>query len=100
MLDKMTKETFEPRKGESFELAIGEGGETGTIDLRLAEIRGTGLQGKATREQFALHFHGPSEPLLPQQIYQLENAEMGALEIFLVPVARDDEGVTYEAVFT
>lgn len=97
MLDKVTKETFEPRKGETFRLSDETFGE---LELELGEVRGTGLQGRAVREQFSLHFHGPREPLLPQQIYRLENAELGTMDLFLVPVARDDEGVTYEAVFT
>lgn len=97
MLDKLTKETFEPRKGETFTLSAEDAGE---VELELASVQGTGLQGKAPREQFSLHFHGPSDPLLPQSIYRLENAEMGAMELFLVPIARSEEGVTYEAVFT
>lgn len=97
MLDKLTKDTFEPRKGEAFVLTHEAAGE---VELKLASVQGTGLRGKAPREQFSLHFHGPREPVLPQQIYHLENAEMGAMDLFLVPVARDDEGMTYEAVFT
>lgn len=97
MLDNVTKETFEPRQGETFKLTDEEAGE---IALELAEVRGTGLDGKAAREQFSLHFHGPREPLMPQRIYRLENATAGAMDIFLVPIARDDEGTTYEAIFT
>jgi hypothetical protein len=97
MLDKLTKDTFEPRKGEAFKLTDEAAGE---VELKLASVQGTGLQGKAPREQFSLHFHGPREPVLPQQIYHLENAEMGALDLFLVPIARDAEGTIYEAVFT
>lgn len=97
MLDKVTKETFEPRKGETFRLSDDE---AGTIDLTLAAVNGTGLRGKAPREQFSLHFHGPAGPVLPQKIYRLSNDETGEMDLFLVPVARDDEGVTYEAVFT
>lgn len=97
MLDKLTKESFEPRKGEAFTLRA-EG--AADLDLELAGVQGTGLRGRAEREQFSVHFHGPSEPLLPQGTYRLENAEMGALELFLVPIARDGRGVTYEAVFT
>ncbi len=97
MLDKLTKDTFEPRKGEAFRLTDEAAGE---VELKLASIQGTGLRGKAPREQFSLHFHGPREPVLPQQIYHLENAEMGARDLFLVPIARDDEGMIYEAVFT
>lgn len=98
MLDKLTKETFEPRKGESFTLTHETA--SGELELTLASVQGTGLQGKAKREQFSVHFNGPAEPILPQSIYRLENKEMGTMELFLVPVARDDEGVTYEAVFT
>jgi hypothetical protein len=97
MLDKLTKDTFEPRKGEAFKLTDEAAGE---VELKLASVQGTGLQGKAPREQFSLHFHGPREPVLPQQIYHLENAAMGALDLFLVPVARDEQGMIYEAVFT
>lgn len=98
MLDKLTKEAFEPRKGESFRLTHETA--SGELELTLASVQGTGLQGKAPREQFSLHFHGPREPVLPQQIYHLENAEMGAMDLFLVPIARDAEGMIYEAVFT
>jgi len=97
MLDQLTKETFEARRGETFRLSDEQ---AGAVELTLADVRGNNLRGKAPREQFSLHFNGPAEPLLPQRIYRLDNAEMGALDIFLVPVARDDEGVTYEAVFT
>lgn len=97
MLDKLTKETFEPRKGETFTLS---GGGADRLDLELVEVRGTGLQGNADREQFSVHFHGPADPILPQSIYRLENEEMEAMELFLVPIARDEDRVVYEAVFT
>jgi hypothetical protein len=97
MLDKLTKESFEPRKGEVFRLSDEEAGE---IDLRLAAVASTGLRGRAGREQFSLHFHGPPDPVLPQRIYHLENPEMGDLAIFLVPIHCDEDGAVYEAVFT
>ena len=39
-------------------------------------------------------------PALPQRIYRLEHAELGGLDLFLVPIGRDASGITYEAVFT
>ena len=97
MLDKVTKETFEPIKGAVFELVLGE---EQTVPLELSAVLGTGLQGLANREQFSLHFRGPATPVLPQRIYRLDHPELGALEIFLVPIRRDAAGITYEAVFT
>ena len=97
MLDKVTKDTFQPVQGDVFQLALGP---DQTIPLELTAVRGTGLQGLADREQFSLHFRGPSAPALPQQIYRLEHPALGALEIFLVPIRHDAGGMIYEAVFT
>jgi hypothetical protein len=97
MLDKVTKDTFEPIKGDIFRLAL-DGNEH--LPLELAAVLGTGLQGLASREQFSLHFRGPSTPALPQRIYRLEHSQLGALEMFLVPIRRDASGMIYEAVFT
>ena len=97
MLDKLTKETFEPLIGGAFELSLGEGQ---TLPLELSAVLGTGLQGMAKREQFSLHFRGPASPALVQRTYRLEHAQLGSLEIFLVPIRRDATGMMYEAVFT
>jgi hypothetical protein len=53
----------------------------------------------STREPFSLVFAGPAAPVLPQSIYRLENDDLGALEIFLVPIGRDAGGTRYEAAF-
>lgn len=97
MLDRLTKETFVPVTGTLFQLAIENGP---AIPLELVEVAGNGLQGRARREQFSLRFRGPATPALVQRIYRLEHATLGALEIFLVPIQKDSDGMIYEAVFT
>ena len=97
MLDKLTRETFEPLKSHCFQLSLGD---RAPLALELAAVLGNGLQGAASREQFSLHFRGPHLPALPQRIYRLEHGQLGTLDIFLVPIARDASGMTYEAVFT
>jgi hypothetical protein len=52
------------------------------------------------REQFSLVFREPSGVVLPQMIYRVEHDELGAFELFLVPIGPDAEGMRYEAVFT
>jgi hypothetical protein len=37
---------------------------------------------------------------LPQRIYRLEHAALDPLEIFIVPIGPDAEGMRYQAVFT
>lgn len=49
------------------------------------------------REAFSLLFR--SGAALPQGTYPLVNEELGPQDIFLVPVARDEAGLVYEAVF-
>jgi len=51
------------------------------------------------QEIFSLYFHGPTEPLLRQGTYQLKHAQLGELELFLVPVGKDKDGFEYEAAF-
>ena len=51
------------------------------------------------RQPFSLIFRSISQVVLPQRIYWMDNATMGKLGIFIVPVGRDSAGVTYQAVF-
>lgn len=48
------------------------------------------------RAPFSLVFQGCPNSPLPQRIYRVEHDALGAIEIFLVPIAAD----RYEAVFT
>ena len=57
MLDKVTKQTFEPIKGGVFQLVIGEGQ---TIPLELSAVLGTGLQIVKYRYRLVLTAHDAS----------------------------------------
>lgn len=85
---------FRARLQERFALT----GAGAGLELALVEVEELG-QG-ASRDAFSLRFIGPPSPILPQAIYRLDNAAMGALEIFLVPLGPRDGGICYEAVFT
>jgi hypothetical protein len=50
-------------------------------------------------EQFSIMFCGDVERALKQGMFQLEHPAMGAFDIFLVPVKRDEQGMHYEAIF-
>jgi hypothetical protein len=99
VLTDLTLATFEPRLGESFRIALDEGQG---VDVELVEAvasAGGGARGEGLREPFSIVFRGPYEPVLPQRIYRIEHDELGALEIFLVPIGPDESGMRYEAVF-
>ena len=50
---------------------------------------------------FSLLFEGACEPVLPQQTYEFEHANVGAFDLFIVPLGPDKAGgcMRYEAVF-
>jgi hypothetical protein len=94
-LADLTAASFTDRLHETFAVAL----PTGTLDLTLAEVEHLGSS-SPERQAFSLRFRGPHRPILPQAIYRLENAAMGALDIFIVPLGPRDGGICYEAVFT
>ena len=97
MLDQLTIESFVPHVGTSFRLQT----DDRQIELRLARAVKV-MESEAARLKrtaFSLFFVAPV--LLPQHIYRLSHEAFAEpLEIFLVPVAKDANGFTYEAVFT
>lgn len=95
MLEGVTIDDFAGRVGERFRLDAGER----ALELVLEECARLG-EPALERVPFSLLFRGPREPVLAQRIYPLVHDELGRFELFLVPVAQDDDGTRYEAVFT
>lgn len=48
---------------------------------------------------FAVEFQLPLEFGVEQRIFKIEHAELGTMELFLVPVWKKSEGYRYEAIF-
>ena len=98
MLDQLQCADFQSHQNETFEVKAGDQ----TFSLQLIDaspFRETLLEGE-TRCPFSVVFRGPKEPILWQAIYPLHHGKMGDLELFLVPLGPDAEGMRYEAVFT
>jgi hypothetical protein len=96
-LDKIDRATFAPLVGQTFEAVFTDG----RLPLTLAEVRPLGAaRPGAAREPFALTFHGAPALRLPQHIYRLENAALGALEVFLVQTGADAKASHFEAIFS
>lgn len=93
-----TYETFSPHLNSNFGLDIGEV----TVDLTLTEATKQAVYGRAdmAREPFSLIFRGPGAAVLPQRTYAFRHPALGDFDMFIVPVGRDAEGVTYQAVFS
>lgn len=96
-MPQMVLETFASVARETFDLNMGEA----SLPLTLVEV--TPLPAHPfpgmIRPPFSLIFRNASQVVLPQKLYTLKNARLGRMDIFLVPVGRDREGVLYQAVF-
>jgi Domain of unknown function (DUF6916) len=96
VLENFTLESFAPRIGERFRISL----DDDVLEVELVEAVPLGEPpAQAGRSPFSIIFLGPGEDVLPQRIYRFEHDELGSLDLFVVPIARDDEGVRYEAVF-
>ncbi len=88
---------FAKTANTSFELSLGET----SMMLTLVEIKPIKTQAfpGMMRQPFSLTFRSATQLVLPQRIYRLTNAATGPMDIFLVPVGRDAQGVSYQAVY-
>ena len=90
-----TQSEFREAVGAAFTVGGGSLDEGDWLELVLAEVRSDET---GDDHRFALEFRGPLDPQLPQATYAFER-DGATHEIFIVPVASDDSGVIYEAVF-
>ena len=67
------------------------------LELELIEV--SELKALRGQEMFSIEFRCRSNEVLPQRIYRLEHENLGQLDLFLVPIRKDEQGVYYEAVF-
>lgn len=84
---------FSEREGDVFRVAVGGDAVEMILDLALA-LKGSERPGGG----FKLEFLGPAEPRLDQGVYPFEMGD-GALDIFIVPIALEAQGLRYEAIF-
>ena len=100
MMEKLTGADFRPHLNQTFRIHK-ESSEP--LESELIEVSDVGPDSRegeaAERRSFSILLRGPAEPVLPQAIYRIEHADMGVLDLFLVPIGPDNQGMRYEAVF-
>lgn len=100
-LAKLSVDDFTPLVGEGFTVATDAGDQVlELVQARLIDTTQPSVDATSVRAPFTLLFRGPGDTILPQQMYPLDHAELGTLELFIVPVGRTEAGTDYEAVFT
>lgn len=86
---------------DAFAAAVSSGfvvrsGDESPIELTLLECNT--LVDSTAQECYTLLFRGPADLPPVQGIYSLENDQLGKIDLFLVPIKRDDHGIYLEAV--
>jgi hypothetical protein len=98
MLDLATArcEQFAACLNQDFQIVFTDG----TLAVKLVEAKPWGPEQPANvRQPFTLTFRVERNLLLPQGAYRMRNPQLGDMEIFLVQIAADQTGSTFEAVF-
>jgi len=98
VLENLNRTTFEPYLNTTFRIRLTD---ADAIEVTLIEAKALSAEDRehSQRVPFAILFQGPVDPVLAQGIYRIEHAELGFMDIFLVPVGPRSDGMTYEAVF-
>ncbi len=98
MLESLQRETFEPLLKDRFEVEFG--GPSVTVEL--TDVRGLTppSDDHEGRAPWSVVFRAPPEALYEQGVYRLRHDSIGELDLFLVPIGPDREGMQYEAVFS
>jgi hypothetical protein len=92
----LTENEFSKHVNTKFRVAVEP-----PVELELTEVKGylSKPNEQTGMERFSAFFRGPGDRYLQQKVYALEHEQMGAFELFLVPVSQDQTGLRYEAVF-
>lgn len=67
------------------------------VTLTLTQVDRSARQ--APGNGFSLLFRGPAQPQLEQMTYMLDIPGTATFPLFIVPVARDQDGMQYQAIF-
>ena len=98
MLQDLSHSSFEEQLNTPFRIHFG--GES-PLEVVLFEVRLHEPHDGPRKQPYSVYFRGPGRPVpvLPQAIYRVEHDRMGTMDIFLVPIGPDAQGMRYEAVF-
>ena len=101
MADLPDHESFARHLGETFVLRPPEQApiQVELVDAKALAARVTG-DASVRKTPFSLLFRVKGASDLPQHTYRLAHAELGEMDLFLVPIGPDAVGMRFEAIFS
>ena len=97
-MELLTLDHFARHVDQIFSAVINDG-EVPFVLVEARALDASRAMPGAARAPFSLLFRNASAFLFPQQIYAMRHPEVGEVGIFLVPIAREQAGFLYQAVF-
>jgi hypothetical protein len=94
--EPLTRDLFSDKVGQTWVI---DEPDAPPIELTLTEVEALRNYAKVAREPFSLLFTTRGDFVLPQRIFGLRHATLGPMSIFLVPIGREGDTTTYQAVF-
>ncbi len=91
----LTRSTFTPLVGATLRMT----GEGDDFDVVLSQVNDLSPSARGEEDRFALIFRAPAGRPRAQGIRTFRHERLGGTGIFVAPVGRPVDGVTYEAVF-
>ena len=97
MTELLTHEAFEPHRGTVFGISVNDQRD----DLTLSDVQVQADSRGYQRCPFTLIFTGArKDAVFDGSLYSLEHPQMGTVDIFLSPLARNQDGTfQYQAIF-
>jgi hypothetical protein len=94
---KLTEAEFSRHLNTKFDLTFGDE----QLQLQLINVKPylPRANEESGMERFSVYFQGSLERYLPQRMYHMTHEQMGEMDIFLVPIEKNEQGFRYEAVF-
>lgn len=99
LLDQLTANDFIPHIDTPFTIRVNDDLVVPLVLTSVNERSDAFAVPGVGRLPFSLEFHGRHRGHLHQQIWRLEHETLGTLDLFLVPLGPDANGMRYEAVF-
>jgi hypothetical protein len=93
-MDSLKLDQFARLEGETFDVSAGDY----AVPLKLEKAEALEWSGPRDDQGFRIEWSGPLTDPLPQGTFHFRHGEQ-SFEIFIVPIARSETEMRYEAIF-
>ena len=97
MLEKLRAADFSPLLNNKFKIYFDPSSPSVVELIEVTERKSN--SDEVLRHPFSIVFRGLKDKEWSQGMYTIDHKSLGKMDLFLVPIGPDDQGMCYEAVF-